>query len=211
MRYNVSPRKNQKFYNFPINELCIGKILKGTTFFLFFLFFLSFFFSSFVWLFSINIQLNNCYLIKCNRQQEKNLVSREKIVHHILNIWINNLNFYHFLPFTVGKPELITTWSFSKQCSHQFFLQTDSNYSSTFQNASRTFNVTFDSFKSHCLTNASINRMCRSITIFQIPQSIKIIKCAYGRGTFFFRPNFNVYIHVVNTEKKKTNFVARII
>ena len=30
----------------------------------------------------------------------------------------------------------------------------------------RTFNIIFDSFKSHCLTNASINRMCRSITIF---------------------------------------------
>ena len=29
--------------------------------------------------------------------------------------WINNLNFYHFQQFTVGKPELITIWSFSKQ------------------------------------------------------------------------------------------------
>ena len=56
------------------------------------------FFPFFVLLFSINIQLNNCYLIKCNKQQEKYRVSREKIVHCILNIWINNLNFYHFLP-----------------------------------------------------------------------------------------------------------------
>ena len=48
-------------------------------------------------------------LIKCNKQQEKYRVSREKIVHRIVNIWINNLNFYNFLQFTVGKPELITT------------------------------------------------------------------------------------------------------
>ena len=54
------------------------------------------------------ICLRNCYLTKCNKQQEKYRVSREKIVHRILNIWINNLNFYHFLQFTVGKPELIT-------------------------------------------------------------------------------------------------------
>lgn len=65
---------------------------------------------------------NKCYLIKCNKQQEKYCVSRENIVHRILNIWINNLNFYYFLQFTVGKPELITTWSFSKQRSHEFFL-----------------------------------------------------------------------------------------
>ena len=81
------------------------------------------FFSRFlVLLFSINIYLNNCYLIKCNKQQEKYRVSREKIVHRILNIWINNLNFYYFLQFTVGKPELITTWSFFKQRSHEFFI-----------------------------------------------------------------------------------------
>ena len=30
-------------------------------------------------------------------------------VGQIVNIWINDLNFYHFLQFTVGKPELITT------------------------------------------------------------------------------------------------------
>ena len=28
MRYNVSPRKNKKFYNFPINKLCIAKYLR---------------------------------------------------------------------------------------------------------------------------------------------------------------------------------------
>ena len=73
-----------------------------------FFFFLSFF--PFFWLLlSINIYVNNCYLIKCNKQQEKHCVSREKIVHRILSIWINNLNFYHFLQFTVGKPELTTT------------------------------------------------------------------------------------------------------
>ena len=64
------------------------------------------FFPFFVLLFSINIWLNNCYLIKCNKQQEKYCVSRENIVHRVLNIWINNLNFYYFLQFTVGKPEL---------------------------------------------------------------------------------------------------------
>ena len=36
-------------------------------------------------LFSINIYLNNCYLIKCNKQQEKYRVSSEKIVHRIFN------------------------------------------------------------------------------------------------------------------------------
>ena len=59
-----------------------------------------FFFPFIVLLFSINIYLNNCYLMKCNRQQEKCRVSREKIVHRILNKKINNLNFYHFLQFT---------------------------------------------------------------------------------------------------------------
>ena len=69
----------------------------------------SFFFSPFfVFLFSINIYLNNCYFIKCNKQQEKYRVSIEKIVHRILNTWINNMNFYHFLQITVGKPESIT-------------------------------------------------------------------------------------------------------
>ena len=128
---------------------------------LFFSFFL--FFPFFVLLFSINIYLNNCYLIKCNKQQEKYRVSNEKTVHRILNIWINN----HFLQFTVGKPELITS------CRNDHFLNnfpTSSFYRRmviiTFQHVNRTFNAIFDSFKSHCLTNASINRICHSITIF---------------------------------------------
>ena len=76
------------------------------------------------------LYLKNCYLIKCiNKQQEKYHVSREKIVHCILNIWINNLNFYHLLQFTYcEKSELITIWSFFKQGSNEFFLRTDSNY-----------------------------------------------------------------------------------
>ena len=86
------------------------------------LFFLLSFFFRFLLLFSINIYLNNSYLIKYNKEREKYRVSREKIAHRILNIWINILNFYHFLHFTVAKPESITTWSFSKQCSHEFFL-----------------------------------------------------------------------------------------
>ena len=47
--------------------------------------------------------------MKCNNQKEKYCLSREKIVHGMLNTWINNLDFYHFLQFTVGKPEMITT------------------------------------------------------------------------------------------------------
>ena len=49
-----------------------------------------------------NIYIDNCYLIKCNKPEEKYCVSRK-------NTWINNLNLYHFLQFTVGKPELIPT------------------------------------------------------------------------------------------------------
>ena len=75
-------------------------------------FFLIFRFLLLLLLFSINIYLNNCYLIECNKQQEKHRVSREKIVHRILNIWIINLTFYHFLQFNVGKPQLVTDWSF---------------------------------------------------------------------------------------------------
>ena len=52
--------------------------------------------------------LNKCYLIKRNKQEEKDCVSRAKIVYQIHFTWINNLNFYHFLQFTVGKLELIT-------------------------------------------------------------------------------------------------------
>ena len=33
MRYIVSLRKNKNFYNFPINKLCIAKILKGAPFY----------------------------------------------------------------------------------------------------------------------------------------------------------------------------------
>ena len=72
-------------------------------------FFLLSFFSAFCVVVFYKYIINNCYLIKCNKQQVKYCVSREKIVHRILNTWINNLNFYHFLQFTVGKPELITT------------------------------------------------------------------------------------------------------
>ena len=73
------------------------------------------FFAFFVLLFPIKMRLNNCDLIECNKQKETYRVSRENIVYRIWNIWINNVNFYHFLQFTVGKPELITIWSFSKQ------------------------------------------------------------------------------------------------
>ena len=66
------------------------------------------FFSFFELLVSIKTYLNDRYLIKCNKQQDKYRVPGGKIVHRILNIWINNLNFFHFLQFTVGKPELIT-------------------------------------------------------------------------------------------------------
>ena len=31
------------------------------------------------------------------------------------------MNFFHFLQFTVGKPDLITFGSFTKQRSHEFF------------------------------------------------------------------------------------------
>ena len=34
-------------------------------------------------------------------------------------LYIYNLNFYHFLKFTEGKPEVITNWLFSKQRTHQ--------------------------------------------------------------------------------------------
>ena len=107
------------------------------------------------------------YLIKHNKQQEEYHVSREKIVHRIFNIWINNLTFYHLLQFTAGKPELITT------CRNDHFpnnVPASSFYRLmviiAFQHVNRTFNVIFDSFKSRDLTNVSINRMFRSITIF---------------------------------------------
>ena len=122
---------------------------------------LSFLFCFLVLLFSINIYLKNCYLIKCNKKQEKYRVSRKKIVCCILNIWINNLNFYHFLKFTV-EPELITIWSFSKQRSHDFLWKTDGNYYflTCKLRHSRSFRILLS------LTNVSLNRMCHSITIF---------------------------------------------
>ena len=146
--------------------------LSPTQYLIFFSFLLSFFSPFFVSLFStnkyINIYLNNCYLIKCNKQQEKYRFSREKIVHRILNIWINNLNFYHFLQFTVGKPELITIWSFSKQRSHDFFYRL--RVIITFQHVNWTHSMSFSILLS--LTQAddvSVNRMYRSITIFRYP------------------------------------------
>ena len=52
-------------------------------------FFLSFlpFFPIFFGFFSINIFITKCYLIKCNKQQEKYCVSRENIAHRILYIY----------------------------------------------------------------------------------------------------------------------------
>ena len=127
--------------------------------FSFFLFFPVFLYCHFLLIYT--------YLIKHNKQQEDYHVSREKIVHRILNIWINNLTFYHLLQFTAGKPELITT------CRNDHFpnnVPASSFYRLmviiAFQHVNRTFNVIFYSFKSRGLTNASINRMFRSITIF---------------------------------------------
>ena len=57
------------------------------------------FFASFFFLTAI---FSNC--LKCNKKQEKYRVSREKIVNCILNKWTKNLNFNHFLQFTVEKP-----------------------------------------------------------------------------------------------------------
>ena len=67
------------------------------------------FFPFFVLLFFINIYLNNCYLSAINSKKSIVFPPEEgEYTAVILNIWINNLNFYHFLQFTVGKPELIT-------------------------------------------------------------------------------------------------------
>ena len=66
--------------------------------FLFFL--LSFFFC--VVVFYTYIFLSNCYLIKCNKQQEKH--SEKNSTPYIkINMWINNPNFCLFLQFTVGN------------------------------------------------------------------------------------------------------------
>ena len=68
-------------------------------------FFPSFFFvfGFFVLLFSINIYLNNCYLIKYNEQQEKYRDFREKIERRILNIWIKQFEFLSFPTIYCGK------------------------------------------------------------------------------------------------------------
>ena len=55
-------------------------------------------------LFSIIIYLNDCNLKKYNKQEDKYRVSREKILHRILNIFLS----FPTMQFTVGKPELIT-------------------------------------------------------------------------------------------------------
>ena len=65
-----------------------------------------FFFPFFVLLFSINIYLNNCYLIKRNKKQEKYHVSREKIVHLILNNFMDKQSeFPSFPTIYCGKTE----------------------------------------------------------------------------------------------------------
>ena len=70
-------------------------------------FFLLSFFPIFVLLFSINIYLNNCYLIKRNKQQEKYDVSREKIVHLILNNYMDKQSeFPSFPTIYCGKTEV---------------------------------------------------------------------------------------------------------
>ena len=71
-------------------------------------------------------------------------------------------------------------------------------YSSTFQHVNGIFNVIFDSFKSHCLTNASINRMCRSITIFQIPQLQNYLSLRKRYDFFATAAVFVVKKHVMN-------------
>ena len=57
-----------------------------------------FFFPLFELLFSVNIYLNNCYLIKCNKQKEKYQVSREKIVHCVLNIFVDKQSEFQSFP-----------------------------------------------------------------------------------------------------------------
>ena len=96
-----------------------------------FFYLLSFFLSRF-WLvlfaylffcFSINMYLNNCYLIKCNKQKEKYCVSIEDSILNILYM-DKQSEFLSFPTIYCGKPELITTWSCSKQRFHEltFFL-----------------------------------------------------------------------------------------
>ena len=117
------------------------------------------FFAFFVLLFPINMRLNNCDLIECSKQKEKYRVSRENIVYRIWNIWINNVNFYHFLQFTVGKPELITIWSFSKQRSHDFFYIL--RVIITFQHVNWTHSMSFSILLSLTQADGSLSNSCQ--------------------------------------------------
>ena len=69
-----------------------------------------------------------CYGSKPGRHFARNLrefaVARSEELE--VNQWIvlcfqnkDSLNFYHFLKLTVGKPEVITNWLFSKQRTHE--------------------------------------------------------------------------------------------
>ena len=73
-----------------------------TQYLIFFSFFL-FCFRFFVLLFSINIYLNNCYLIKDNEQQEKYRDFREKVERRSLNIWMKQSEFLSFPTIYCGK------------------------------------------------------------------------------------------------------------
>ena len=98
----------------------------------------------------------------------------KKIFFRILRY--TNQNFYHFLQFTVRKPELITIRSFFEQRSNKFFLQTDSIY--YFPTYKQDIQLRhFLSQMDHCLTNVSITRMRCSITIGLIPSSGLLIIC----------------------------------
>ena len=59
------------------------------------------------------------------------------------------MNFYHFLKFTVGKPEVITNWLFSKQRPHQLtivFLWFFLTEIQTFRTQLAKNSLTFDKF-----------------------------------------------------------------
>ena len=97
----------------------------------------------------------------------------KKIFFRILRY--TNQNFYHFLQFTVRKPELITIRSFFERRSNKFFLQTDSIY--YFPTYKQDIQLRhFLSQMDHCLTNVSITKMCCSITISLIPSGLLIIR-----------------------------------
>ena len=117
---------------------------------------LSFFSPFFVLLFCINIYLNNCYLIKCNKQQEKISCFQRKDSTPLLYNYIDKQSeFLSAFP-TFSKQRDVPTSSFSRLIEI-----------STFQHINRTFNFIFKQSRlDHCLTNVSINRMYRSATIF---------------------------------------------